>query len=280
MQNFNGKVAVVTGSASGIGRSMAKRYARAGMSLMLADIDQLGLQETIDQIIAAGGKAEGTVTDVSSKDAIENLAEQTMRAYGAVHVLHNNAGVVAAGLLDDLTANDWEWTIGVNLWSVIYGVQTFLPLIKKAGEGHFVNTSSSEGLQASAGTGAYNVTKFGIVALTETLSNELKSFADINASVLCPGPVQSRIIESERNRPERLWNNETPAAGLVDNEQSSDLLAGAMDPDLVADMVLDGIMNNQFWIITHDETKDAVRNRAEALLKDGSLSASVYDFTE
>jgi len=98
--------------------------------------------------------------------------------------------------------------------------------------------------------------------------------------VLCPGPVQSRIIESERNRPERLWNNETPAAGLVDNEQSSDLLAGAMDPDLVADMVLDGIMNNQFWIITHDETKDAVRNRAEALLKDGSLSASVYDFTE
>ncbi len=280
MDNFDGKVGVVTGAASGIGRSMAERLCSEGMSVVLADIEEESLHETVEQIVADGGTAIGVVTDVSSKDAVENLATETMKKYGAVHVLHNNAGVVAAGLLDDLTVNDWEWTIGVNLWSVIYGIQIFLPLIKESGEGHIVNTSSSEGLQASAGTGAYNVTKFGIVALSETLSNELNPFPKINASVLCPGPVRSRIVESERNRPERLWNDGAPAAGLVENDQSSDLLAGAMDPALVAELVVQGIQTNRFWIITHDETKEVVQQRAAALLENGSLSAPLYDFSE
>ena len=280
MENLNGKVGVVTGAASGIGRSMAERFSKEGMSVVLADIEEESLNETVEQIVADGGKAIGVVTDVSSKEAIENLANETIKNYGAVHVLHNNAGVVAAGLLDDLTTNDWEWTIGVNLWSVIHGIQIFLPLIKESGEGHIVNTSSSEGLQASAGTGAYNVTKFGIVALSETLSNELNLFPEINASVLCPGPVRSRIVESERNRPERLWNDGTPAAGLVENDQSSDLLAGAMDPAHVAELVVQSIQTNRFWIITHEETKEVVRQRAAALLEDGSLSAPLYDFSE
>ena len=280
MENLNGKVGVVTGAASGIGRSMAERFCKEGMSVVLADIEEESLNETVEQIVADGGKAIGVVTDVSSKEAIENLANETIKNYGAVHVLHNNAGVVAAGLLDDLTTNDWEWTIGVNLWSVIHGIQIFLPLIKESGEGHIVNTSSSEGLQASAGTGAYNVTKFGIVALSETLSNELNPFPEINASVLCPGPVRSRIVESERNRPESLWNDGTPAAGLVENDQSSDLLAGAMDPAHVAELVVQSIQTNRFWIITHEETKEVVRQRAAALLEDGSLSAPLYDFSE
>ena len=280
MENLNGKVGVVTGAASGIGRSMAERFCKEGMSVVLADIEEESLNETVEQIVADGGKAIGVVTDVSSKEAIENLANETIKNYGAVHVLHNNAGVVAAGLLDDLTTNDWEWTIGVNLWSVIHGIQIFLPLIKESGEGHIVNTSSSEGLQASAGTGAYNVTKFGIVALSETLSNELNPFPEINASVLCPGPVRYRIVESERNRPERLWNDGTPAAGLVENDQSSDLLAGAMDPAHVAELVVQSIQTNRFWIITHEETKEVVRQRAAALLEDGSLSAPLYDFSE
>ena len=280
MENLNGKIGVVTGAASGIGQSMAERFCKEGMSVVLADIEEESLHAAVDDIVADGGNAVGVVTDVSSKEAIKNLAEETIKHFGAVHVLHNNAGVVAAGLLDDLTTNDWEWTIGVNLWSVIHGVQTFLPLIKESGEGHIINTSSSEGLQASAGTGAYNVTKFGIVAITETLSNELATFPDINASVLCPGPVQSRIIESERNRPERLWNDGVPAAGLVDNDQSSDLLAGAMDPALVAELVIQSIQTNQFWVITHEETKEVVRQRTKALLENGSLSAPLYDFSE
>ncbi len=280
MENLNGKIGVVTGAASGIGQSMAERFCKEGMSVVLADIEEESLHAAVDDIVADGGNAVGVVTDVSSKEAIKNLAEETIKHFGAVHVLHNNAGVVAAGLLDDLTTNDWEWTIGVNLWSVIHGIQTFLPLIKESGEGHIINTSSSEGLQASAGTGAYNVTKFGIVAITETLSNELATFPDINASVLCPGPVQSRIIESERNRPERLWNDGVPAAGLVDNDQSSDLLAGAMDPALVAELVIQSIQTNQFWVITHEETKEVVRQRTKALLENGSLSAPLYDFSE
>ena len=280
MENLNGKIGVVTGAASGIGQSMAERFCKEGMSVVLADIEEESLHAAVDDIVADGGNAVGVVTDVSSKEAIKNLAEETIKHFGAVHVLHNNAGVVAAGLLDDLTTNDWEWTIGVNLWSVIHGIQTFLPLIKESGEGHIINTSSSEGLQASAGTGAYNVTKFGIVAITETLSNELASFPDINASVLCPGPVQSRIIESERNRPARLWNDGVPAAGLVDNDQSSDLLAGAMDPALVAELVIQSIQTNQFWVITHEETKEVVRQRTKALLENGSLSAPLYDFSE
>ena len=280
MENLNGKIGVVTGAASGIGQSMAERFCKEGMSVVLADIEEESLHAAVDDIVADGGNAVGVVTDVSSKEAIKNLAEETIKHFGTVHVLHNNAGVVAAGLLDDLTTNDWEWTIGVNLWSVIHGVQTFLPLIKESGEGHIINTSSSEGLQASAGTGAYNVTKFGIVAITETLSNELATFPDINASVLCPGPVQSRIIESERNRPERLWNDGVPAAGLVDNDQSSDLLAGAMDPALVAELVIQSIQTNQFWVITHEETKEVVRQRTKALLENGSLSAPLYDFSE
>jgi len=280
MENLNGKIGVVTGAASGIGQSMAERFCKEGMSVVLADIEEESLHAAVDDIVADGGNAVGVVTDVSSKEAIKNLAEETIKHFGAVHVLHNNAGVVAAGLLDDLTTNDWEWTIGVNLWSVIHGVQNFLPLIKESGEGHIINTSSSEGLQASAGTGAYNVTKFGIVAITETLSNELATFPDINASVLCPGPVQSRIIESERNRPEKLWNDGVPAAGLVDNDQSSDLLAGAMDPALVAELVIQSIQTNQFWVITHEETKEVVRQRTKALLENGSLSAPLYDFSE
>ena len=280
MENLNGKIGVVTGAASGIGQSMAERFCKEGMSVVLADIEEESLHAAVDDIVADGGNAVGVVTDVSSKEAITNLAEETIKHFGAVHVLHNNAGVVAAGLLDDLTTKDWEWTIGVNLWSVIHGIQTFLPLIKESGEGHIINTSSSEGLQASAGTGAYNVTKFGIVAITETLSNELASFPDINASVLCPGPVQSRIIESERNRPARLWNDGVPAAGLVDNDQSSDLLAGAMDPALVAELVIQSIQTNQFWVITHEETKEVVRQRTKALLENGSLSAPLYDFSE
>ena len=280
MENLNGKIGVVTGAASGIGQSMAERFCKEGMSVVLADIEEESLHAAVDDIVADGGNAVGVVTDVSSKEAIKNLAEETIKHFGTVHVLHNNAGVVAAGLLDDLTTNDWEWTIGVNLWSVIHGIQTFLPLIKESGEGHIINTSSSEGLQASAGTGAYNVTKFGIVAITETLSNELATFPDINASVLCPGPVRSRIIESERTRPERLWNDGVPAAGLVDNDQSSDLLAGAMDPALVAELVIQSIQTNQFWVITHEETKEVVRQRTKALLENGSLSAPLYDFSE
>lgn len=169
--------------------------------------------------------------------------------------------------------------LGVNLWSNIYGIKIFLPLIKDAGEGHVMSTSSSEGLQASAGTGAYNVSKFGIVALAQTLSQELKSFDSINVSVLCPGPVRTSIIESERHRPKEFLNSDAGELGLMNSEVSKDLLAEAMDPVIVADRALDPVLNNKFWVVTHDETLQAVLNVANSLVKDGSLPTSVYDFS-
>jgi NAD(P)-dependent dehydrogenase (short-subunit alcohol dehydrogenase family) len=279
MKDLNERVAVITGAASGIGQSVAQRCAQEGMRLVLADIDETNLDAVVGEITSGGGDAIGVVTDVRHQEQIQALADKTIETYGKVNLVHNNAGVVTVGPLEDLTLNDWEWTLGVNLWSCIFGTTTFLPLIKEAGEGHIVNTSSSEGLQASGGTGAYNVSKFGIIALTQTLARELKPFDDINASVLCPGPVRTKIVESERHRPEELLNGDGFDLGLLDNEESQGLLAGAMDPAIVADMVISGIKDETFWLVTHDETKEAVMAQATALVKDGSLSKSVYDFS-
>jgi NAD(P)-dependent dehydrogenase (short-subunit alcohol dehydrogenase family) len=279
MRDLTDRVAVITGAASGIGQAMAQRCAQEGMRLVLADIDEANLTSVVTELTGDGAQAIGVVTDVRYQDQIQALADKTIEAYGQVNLLHNNAGVVTVGPLEDLTVNDWMWTLGVNLWSCIFGTTIFLPLIKEAGEGHIVNTSSSEGLQASGGTGAYNVSKFGIVALSQTLANELKPFEHINASVLCPGPVRTKIIESERHRPAELFNGDGVDLGMLDNEESQGLLADAMDPAIVADLVVAGVKEETFWLVTHDETKQAVLAQAEALVKDGSLSKSVYDFS-
>lgn len=279
MKDLRERVAVITGAASGIGQSVAMACAKEGMRLVLADIDEENLEAVVGAVTAGGGEAIGMITDVSRQDEIQRLADRTIETYGTVNLVHNNAGVVTVGPLEDLTINDWQWTLGVNLWSCIFGTTIFLPLIKEAGEGHIVNTSSSEGLQASGGTGAYNVSKYGIVALTQTLANELKPFDTINASVLCPGPVRTKIVESERHRPKELFNGEGFDLGLLDNEESKGLLAGAMDPAIVADIVIAGVKEETFWLVTHDETKEAVLAQANALVKDGSLSKSVYDFS-
>ena len=204
MDELHGKVGVVTGAGSGIGRAVALAFAHDGMKVVLADIQADALDDAVAEVTATGAEAIGVVTDVSDAAAIEALAAATIDAYGAVHVVHNNAGVVTAGPLETLTDDDWNWVLGVDLWSVIYGIRTFLPLIREAGEGHIVNTASTAGLQANPNIGPYNVAKFGVVALTETLALELGPEAAINASVLCPGAINTRIVESERNRPDTL----------------------------------------------------------------------------
>ena len=273
MKNFAGKVGVVTGAASGIGYATAKRFAEMGMKVVLADIEEPRLADVVGNLKDAGHNVIGVPTDVSDWQAVQNLADTTIDAFGAVHVVHNNAGVVVSGPLEDLTLSDWEWVLGVDLWSVIYGIKAFLPLIKQAGEGHIVNTSSTAGLQANAGIGPYNVAKFGVVALTETLRLELDATdAPISASVLCPGAINTQIVHSKRNR---------PAASAADHqaspiEEAFEKNAGAilqqgMNPADVADMVVDAIQNNAFWIITHPEWKNIMKERAAAMDKDNSL---------
>jgi NAD(P)-dependent dehydrogenase (short-subunit alcohol dehydrogenase family) len=268
MQEFEGKVAVVTGAASGIGLATATRFAKEGMKVVLGDIQQDALEAAVSTLKEAGHEVIGVPTDVSQREQIQNLADQTIAAYGKVNIVHNNAGVVRAGTLEELTDEDWRWVLGVDLWSVIYGVNIFLPLIKQAGEGHFINTSSSSGIQSAANIAPYNVAKFGVVALTETLRLELdEGDAPIGASVLCPGAVQTRICESERNR---------EAAGVAaatdsDTDQAFRNLAGpivdaGIAPATVADMVVAAIRRNDFWILTHSDWKTVMQERVAGMM--------------
>ncbi len=274
MQDFAGKVAVVTGSASGIGRATATRLAGEGMKVVLADIEEAALAEAVSDLTAAGHEVLGVPTDVSSWEAVQALAERTMEAFGAVHVVHNNAGVVVSGPIDALSISDWEWVLGVDLWSVIYGVKAFLPLIKASGEGHIVNTASTAGLQASPSIGPYNVAKFGVVALTETLRLELDAEkSPVSASVLCPGAINTQIVSSKRNRPaESAADHESSAAEAAFENHAGKLLAEqGKDPAAVADMIVNAIRSNDFWIITHPEWKNVLQKRVAALAADNSL---------
>lgn len=263
MQEFEGRVAVVTGAASGIGLAVASRLAQEGMRVVLADIERGPLADAVAKLEGAGHEVLGVPTDVSKWEDLQRLADRTVSTFGQVNVVHNNAGVVRAGRLEELTLADWEWVIGVDLWSVIYGVKTFLPLIRKAGEGHIVNTASSAGLQASSEIGPYNVAKFGVVALTETLQLELAADQSaIGASVLCPGAIDTQITESERNRPE-------PAAETETNRRFSKMAGQVVgqghSPESVAELVLAGIRDQSFWILTHPEWIDVLRRRVEGM---------------
>jgi len=265
MQNLEGRVAVVTGAASGIGFAVAERLAREGMRVVLADIEQAALDGAVSKLDASGFEVLGVPTDVSQWDDVQRLADRTIEAFGQVNVVHNNAGVVRAGRFEELTLADWEWVLGVDLWSVIYGVKAFLPLIREAGEGHIVNTASSAGLQSSPEIGPYNVAKFGVVALTETLELELRARdgGAIGASVLCPGAIATRITESERNRPDaapRTDTNERFTKGA-----SELLTTRGHSPESVAELVLSAIRDQTFWILTHPDWIDVLRKRVEGM---------------
>ena len=263
MQILEGRVAVVTGAASGIGLATATRFAAEGMRVVLADIERDALTTAVATLEAAGHEVLGVPTDVSRWEDIQALADRTVAAFGQVHVVHNNAGVVRAGRMEELTLADWEWVLNVDLWSVIYGVKAFLPLIREAGEGHIVNTASSAGLSASAEIGPYNVAKYGVVALTETLQLELQSDdLPIRASVLCPGAVATRIDESARNRPDAATETETNQRF---HEMADKITGAGHSPESVADRVVDAVRAQEFWILTHPKWIEVLRRRIDGM---------------
>jgi len=269
MENFEDKVAVVTGAASGIGFATASRFAEAGMRVVLADIEQEPLNKAVAALTAKGHSAHGQRTDVSDWHQDQQLAEATMDTYGAVHVVHNNAGVVVAGTIEELSLEDWQWVLGVDLWSVIYGVKAFLPLIKRNDSGHIINTASTAGLAASNNIGPYNVAKFGVVAMTETLKLQLDSEKSaIGASVLCPGAVNTRIVESHRNRAGHQSDTDTE---LSFRKNAGALLARGMRPEDVAERVMNAIVNQEFWIITHEKWKDVMTSRIKGMVESNQL---------
>jgi NAD(P)-dependent dehydrogenase (short-subunit alcohol dehydrogenase family) len=260
MTELGGGVAVVTGGASGIGRAMAERFARERAKVVVADIDARALAAVVDSIKARGGEALGVPTDVTDLLSVQALAAAAFEAFGKVSVLCNNAGVALWGGLESATHRDWQWVLGVNLWGVIHGVEAFVPRMIARGEpAHIVNTASMAGLIASKGLGVYNTSKYAVVGLSETLVKDLKPYR-IGVSVLCPLGVQTRIRESERNRPTALRNERAAAAA-----EPVELIGRYLSPETVTDMVLAAIHANELYVITHDESLEPLRRRFERM---------------
>lgn len=274
MRNFKDKVAVITGAASGIGRSLAERCAREKMKIVLADVEESALNKTAQELKNAGAAVLAVRTDVSKAADIEVLASKTLEAFGAAHLLFNNAGVGAGTTVWESAVADWEWVLGVNLWGVIYGVRAFVPvMLKQDEECHIVNTASIAGLTSGAALGAYRVSKHGVVALSETLACELAAIgAKIKVSVLCPGGVNTQIMESARNRPAET---QTGAAAESTNpavKQMDELLRGLIEtgrsPARIAAAVFDAIHGEKFYILTHPEMTPMIQKRMTDILQE------------
>jgi NAD(P)-dependent dehydrogenase (short-subunit alcohol dehydrogenase family) len=271
MREVRGKVAVITGGASGIGLAMARRFAREGMKLVLGDIELGALAKVEAEFREQGAELLALQVDVSSGEQMEAFAARALEAFGAVHVVCNNAGVGAGGVMWELTHQDWEWVLGVNLWGVIHGIRLFVPHLVAQGDGHVVNTASIAGIGSVPGLGPYNVSKHAVVTLSETLYGELANQGiPVGVSVLCPAFVNTRIFEADRNRPESLMNPETPEGeeeAEARRELGAQLMASSMPAEQVADEVFDAVVQDRFYILPHAEAKLLAQARLSAIVE-------------
>ena len=270
METFRGRVAVVTGAASGIGRGLAEKAAAEGMHVVLADVEPGALEQTEREMREGGADVLAVRTDVSKAADVEALADRATERFGAVHVLCNNAGVGGGGLSWESPIEDWDWVLGVNLRGVVNGIRSFVPLMIKGGdEGHIVNTASVAGLMPGAGGASYTASKFAVVGVTESLYYELMITGNtkIGVSVLCPGAVDTKIIDSMRNHPSR--RDDPPAEGTpeaIGLAMVRQALAAGMKPAQLADIVFDAIREKRFYILPHPEHNGVITKRTEAIL--------------
>ncbi len=263
MEQVNGRVAVITGGASGIGLATARRLAREGMKLVLADIEQDSLDKAVAEFTSQGTPAIGVRTDVSKRDQVKALADAAWNEFGGVNVLFNNAGVAVYGPVQEMKHEDWEWSINVNLWGVIHGIEAFVPrMLEQGDEGHVVSTASFAGLVPNSGLGVYCVTKYGVVALSECLYRDLRG-TKLSASVLCPMLVKTNIGDSARNRPAELGGSSM--VRRRNQEEQSSLQGRTLETPEVAERVLRAIRKQELYIITHDESREFVRRRFERI---------------
>ena len=271
MNEFIDKVAVITGAASGIGRAIAERCVQAGMKVALADIEAGTLAQTKQALSIKEATVVAVQTDVSRVEEVEALAKKTLNAFGAVHLLFNNAGVGAGSTVWETTPNDWAWVLNVNFWGVLHGIRTFLPIMfAQEEESYIINTSSIAGLLPYHAVAPYQISKHAVVALSEKLFYDLgENKHQIKVSVLCPGWVQTRILEADRNRPPELQNNLVEK--MITPEMEANMQAfqqaveNGMPPGIVADHVFQAIRENRFYILTHPEFMPLVQARLEAI---------------
>jgi NAD(P)-dependent dehydrogenase (short-subunit alcohol dehydrogenase family) len=271
MDDLSGKTAVITGAASGIGFELAKQFGASGMNLVLADVERPALDRAAAELTEAGYPVLADELDVREHSEIVELERVARERFGNIHVLCNNAGVGAGGpVADPDNLEAWRWTIDINLWGVIYGCKVFLPGMLEHGEQcHIVNTASMAGLGSAPTMGPYNISKYGVVALSETLSKEMQ-MADsaIGVSVLCPAFVATGIAKSDRNMPDDVRAT-LPARGDQGGGLQSvieSLVANGISTEVVGEAVLDAVRNDRFWILTHDEAKPGVVQRAEEIV--------------
>jgi NAD(P)-dependent dehydrogenase (short-subunit alcohol dehydrogenase family) len=292
MKEFKDKVAVITGAASGIGRGIARRAAKEGMKVVLADIERDSLSKTEEELKKSGTDVISVLLDVSKVEEIENLARVTIDTFGEVHLLCNNAGVGMGGFLWDCTLTDFNWVIGVNLWGVIHGIRTFIPImLKQDNECHIVNTASMSGLiTGEAANGIYSITKHGVVALSESLRTSFNlRESKIGVSVVCPGIVNTRITDCERNRPAELCspNYERSLERFIKLYPKSEETVKAYtkmyeegtSPDQAGDVIFEGIKKNIFYIFTETgpHWKEYMETRFEGILRDFERNKPILD---
>jgi NAD(P)-dependent dehydrogenase (short-subunit alcohol dehydrogenase family) len=268
MKQLKGKVAVVTGAASGIGCGIAERCVAEGMKVVLADIEPEALSKTRAELEAKGAEVRSIQTDVCDPSDVERLAEKSIGYFGAVDLLCNNAGVRTDGSIWESTLNDWKWVMGVNLWGIIHGLRSFVPLmLEQNTEGHIVNTASIAGLLSPHPSASYIVSKHAVIALSEQLYHELSNRgAQIGVSVLCPSYVNTRIVDAARNRPAALSDDSNDAVDETLEAVRPALLEG-MSPRRLSDHIFSAISEGRFWIRPHPEPEDGVRLHLEDILE-------------
>ena len=277
METMTGRVAVVTGAASGIGKALALGFAGEGANVVLADIEEEPLRAAEAEVAGHGVEALGVITDVTDADSVGALAQATLDRFGAVHMVCNNAGVGGGGLIRNQQLVDWKWVVDVCLWGVIHGVHHFLPHLIEAEESHIMSTASVAGLMSVPGLGPYNAAKYGVVAIMETLHLEMQRDrnADVGVSVLCPGVVRTNIATAQRNRPEELRRERRPrpegeaptetADARRRNANIAAALERGMDPSQVAAKVIEAMYERRFWVLSHPELLADVNHRNQQL---------------
>ena len=265
MEHLSDKVAVITGGASGIGFATARRLASRGVRLVLADIEASALDRAVTELSATGPAVEGVVCDVGDLKAVQHLADTAFEKMGAVHIVFHNAGVAVGGPIAEMQHSDWEWTMRVNLWGPIHGIEAFTQRMIAQGQGgHILFTASFAGLVPNVGLGPYCVSKYGVVALAEVLRRELRAH-DIGVSVLCPMRVATNIGHSERNRPDELGGPDASPPVLDQGEDNQNLAGRVLNVEDVATQVVDAIVANRLYILPHEESRTPIRRRFERI---------------